>query len=108
MMQHISYKILLHSFVFFSFTFNGFKDLTWKIFYDVLERDTQLDRNLMILLKLTLRRYFYASNYKQNVPLALVIFDETTSAAIQSCFPKNSTNLGILKSFQRSLYFEMS
>ena len=69
------------------------------MFYDVLERDAQMDGNLMIVPKLTLK-VLNAANYNQNVPLALEIFDEPTSGAIQS-------DVAILISFHRSSHFEM-
>ena len=71
----------------------------WKRFYDVLEREAQMDGNLMIVPKLILK-LLNAANYNQNVPLALDIFVETTSAAIQS-------DVAILISYLRSFHFEM-
>ena len=48
--------------------------------HDVFERDAQLNGNLKKAPKLSMKVYHPGSN-KQNVPLVL-IFDETTSAAI--------------------------
>ena len=50
--------------------------------------------------KLTLKVLHPGSN-KQNVPLALAIFDETTSAAIHSYFPQHSSAAKILQLFQK-------
>ena len=58
--------------------------------HNVFERDVQLDGKLKKAAKLTLKVCHPGSN-KQNVPLALAIFDKTTSAAIQSYFPQQSS-----------------
>ena len=49
--------------------------------HDVFERDAQLNGNLNKAPKLSMKVYHLGSN-KQNVPLVLAIFNETTSAAI--------------------------
>ena len=85
-------------FLFPSFTFIGFKDsikitggeLKWKMLHDVFERNAQLDGNWKKAPKLTMKVFHPGSN-KLNVPLALAIFDETTSAAIQSYVPQHSS-----------------
>ena len=95
-------------FLFPSFIFNGFKDsinvaggeLKGKMPYDVFERDSQLDGNLKKAPKLTLKVLHPVSN-KQNVPLALAIFDETTSAAFQSYFPQHLSAAEFLHLFQK-------
>ena len=79
---------LFHSFVSFLFTFNGIKDPTWKIFYDMHEKGAQMDENLMIAPTLTLK-VLHTCNYKQNVPIALAIFKKNISAAIPFCFPEH-------------------
>ena len=58
--------------------------------HEVFERDTQLDGNLKNAPKLTLKVLHPGSN-KQNVSLAPAIFDETTSAVIQSYFSQHSS-----------------
>ena len=95
-------------FLFPSFTFNGFRDsinvtggdLKWKMLHDVFEKDAQLDDNLKKAPKLTLKVPHPGSN-KQNVPFTLPIFDETTSAAIQSYFPHHSSAAEFLQLFQK-------
>ena len=82
-------------FVFASFTFGLFKDvidvpqgdISWRMFYDVYEKDEVLQSNLRKAYKLTYQAVHPANN-KQDVPLALAIFDETTSTAIKSYFPE--------------------
>ena len=59
-----------------------------------------MDANLKKAPKLTLK-VLHPGNCKQNVSLALAVFDETTSAAIQSYFPEHSSAAGFLKLFQR-------
>ena len=56
--------------------------------HDVFERDGQLDGILKKAPKLSLKVLHPGSN-KQNVPLALAIFDETASAATQLYFPQH-------------------
>ena len=95
-------------FLFPSFILNGFKnsinitvgELKWKMLNDVFERDAQLDGNLKKAPKLTLKVLHPGSN-KQNVPLALAIFDKTTSTAIQSYFPQHSSAAGFLQLLQK-------
>ena len=74
--------------------------MKWKILHDVFERDAQLDGNLKKARKLTLKVLHPGSN-KQNVSLALAIFDETTSAAIQLYFPQQSSAAKFLQLFQK-------
>lgn len=52
------------------------------------EKGAQMDGNLMIAPKLTLK-VLHACNYKQNVPIALAIFKKNISAAIPFCFPEH-------------------
>ena len=51
----------------------------------VYEKDLALDAGLRKAPKITMK-VLHPGNFKQNVSLALAIFDETTSAAIHS-FP---------------------
>ena len=107
LIKNIRNNLLNHKrFLFPSFTFNAFKDsinvtvgeLKWKMLDDVFERDAQLDGNLKKAPKLTSKVLHPGSN-KQNVPFALPIFDETTSAAIQSYFPQHSSAAEYLELF---------
>ena len=78
-------------FIFTPFEFSGFKDpinvpggkIAWKTFLDVFERVANLHANFRKAPKLT---SLHAGNCRQNVPNALAIFDETTIAAVKSCF----------------------
>ena len=93
-------------FLFPPFTFDGFKDrisvtggeLNWKTFHDVFEKDANLDANLRKAPKLSMK-VLHPGNYKQSVPLALAIFDETTATAIQSYFPEKQSAVEFLKLF---------
>ena len=95
-------------YLFPSFTFNGFKDsinatareLKWKMLHNVFERDAQLNGNLKKAPKLTLKVLQTDSN-KQNILLALAIFNETTCAAIQSYFLQHSSAAEFLQLFQK-------
>ena len=109
LMKNVRNNLLNHKrFLFPSFNFNGFKDtinvtggeLKWKLLHDVFENDAKLDGNLRKAPKLTAKA-LHPGNWKQNVPLALAIFDETTTAAIQSYFPDQSSAVGVLKLFQK-------
>ena len=82
-------------FVFASSTFGLFKDvidvpqgyISWRMFYDAYEKDEVLQSNLRKAYKLTYQAV-HPGNNKQDVSLALAIFDETTSTAIKSYFPE--------------------
>ena len=109
LIKNVQNNLLNHKRLLFpSFTFNGFKDsinvtggeLKWKMLHDVFERDAQLDGNLKKAPKVTLKVLQPGSN-KQNVPLALAMFDETTSAAIQWYFPQHSSAAEFLQLFQK-------
>ena len=56
------------------------------MFYDIYELDEKLQGNLRKAPKLTYKAT-HPGNNKQDVSLALAIFDETTSAAIRSYYP---------------------
>ena len=82
-------------FLFPSFSFNNFKDpinfqdgeLSWKTFHEVNEKDALLEAHLKKAPKIN-SKVLHPGNCKQNVPAALAIFDETTSAAIEQYFPE--------------------
>ena len=83
LIKNVRNNLLNHKrFLFLSFTFNEFKDsinvtggeLKWKMPPDVFERDAQLDDKLKKAPKLTLK-VLHPGSSKQNVPLALAIFD---------------------------------
>ena len=81
-------------FVFPSFEFNLFNDcikvpggfVSWSMLYQLYERDELLQGNLRKAPKLTYKAT-HPGNNKQDVPLALAVFAETSSAAIRSYFP---------------------
>ena len=56
-------------------------------FHEVHEKDALLEANLRKATKLT-TKLPYPRNCRQNVPIALAIFYETNTAAIQSSFPE--------------------
>ena len=68
--------------------------------HEVFERDAQLDYNLKKAPQLTLKVLHPCSN-KQSIPLAIAIFDEATSAAIQLYFPQHSSAAEFLQLFQK-------
>ena len=90
-------------FIFPSFEFKGFYDqisvpagdVSWRLLHKVHERDQLLTGNLKKAPKLN-SKTLHPGNNKQNVPLALNIFDETTVAAILSYFPNETAAAGFL------------
>ena len=80
-------------FIFPDFEYDGFEDpvsfkgghISWKLFQNVFEKDSLLEANLRKAPKIT-HKVFHPSNCKQNVPVALAIFHESTSAAFTSYF----------------------
>ena len=83
LIKNVRKNLLNHKrFLFPSFTFNGLKDSIKKA------------------PKLTLKVLHPGSN-KKHVPLALAIFDETTSAVIQSYFPQHLSTAEFLQWFQK-------
>ena len=84
-------------FVFPAFKFDKFKDtidvpegyISWKMLYEVYEQDQSLQANLRKAPKLTYQA-LHPGNDKQNVSLALAVFDETTSTAMKSYFPNKN------------------
>ena len=82
-------------FIFPAFEYDGFEDpvsfkggqISWKLFNDVFEKNSLLEANLVKTPKIT-HKVFHLGNYKQNVPVALAIFHESTSAALTGYFPE--------------------
>ena len=68
------------------------------MFYDVYEKDEVLQSNLRKAYKLTYQAV-HPGNNKQDVSLALAIFDETTSTAIKSYFPERLDAANFLSCF---------
>ena len=87
-----------------SFRFDGFEDLievaggemSWKTLHDVHEKDNKLDSNLRKAPKLSYK-VLHPGNCKQSVPVALSVFDPTTSAAIESYFPDRKPSADFLR-----------
>ena len=77
-------------FVFQEFLFGEFRDwieipngfTSWETFYDVYEKDSKSQENLRKAPKLA-SGTIHTGNNKQSMPLALTIFDEPTTAAIE-------------------------
>ena len=61
--------------------------LRWSDLYAVHARDVALQESFRKVPKLTFAALHPGSN-KQNVPLALAVFHETTIAAVKSYFPQ--------------------
>ena len=91
-------------FVFPPFDFIEFDDIihveageiSWSLLHNVYEKDELLPANLKKAFKLSAQT-LHPGNNKQSVPLALNIFDETTSAAIISYFPNETAAAGFLR-----------
>lgn len=71
---------------------------SWALLHRVHEKDKTLSANLRKAYKLG-EKTLYPGNNKQDVNLALNIFHETTSAAIQSYFPNEYLASKFLKLF---------
>lgn len=95
-------------FVFPAFSFNMFRDtieipagyISWKLFYEIYEKDENLQGNLRKAPKLTFKAT-HPGNNKQDVSLALAIFDPTTSAAIKSYFHGREDAANFLSCFYK-------
>ena len=72
------------------------------MFYDIYELDEKLQGNLRKAPKLTYKAT-HPGNNKQDVSLALAIFDETTSAAIRSYYPNRLDAANFLNLFHKVL-----
>ena len=68
--------------------------------HKVYDKDQALQSNLKKAHKLSYRS-LHPGNNKQNVSLALSIFDETTIAAIKSYFPERDDMSSFLENFQK-------
>ena len=87
--------LLKKKFVFPAFSFDQFEKainlphgfLNWSLLHRVHEMDQKLDAHFKMAPKLNYRA-LHPGNNKQNVPLALAVFHETTSTAIRSYFPE--------------------
>jgi len=71
-------------------------EITWKLLHEVFEKDQLLQANLRKAHKLTYKA-LHPGNNKQSVPLALAIFDSTTSAGLDSYFPERKDAVSFLK-----------
>ena len=92
MLKNIRNNLLARKkFVFPSFNFTLFTEpivvpdgyITWSLLHRVYDRDQLLNANLRQAYQLNYRA-LHPGNNKQSVPLALAVFDETTSAAIRN------------------------
>ena len=78
-------------FILLQFSFGEFKDLieipngfiSWQTFYDVYEKDSKLGNNM------------------QSMPLALEIFDKSTTAILEYHFPEKSDAVCFLSAFPK-------
>ena len=91
-------------FIFPPFQFEGFFDsinvpggeITWKLFHDVVESDMSLPGQLRKAPKLS-NETLHPGNNKQNVALALNVFDRSTAVAITEYFPNRKDAAEFLK-----------
>ena len=80
-------------FIFAAFGYDGFVDLnlfkggefSWKLLHFIFEKDSLLEPNLRKAPKIA-HRVLHPGNCKQNVPVPLAIFHESTSTALTSYF----------------------
>ena len=77
---------------------NGF--ISWKTFYDVYEKDSKLQANLRKAPKPTYGA-IHPGNNKQSMPMALSIFDESITAALECYFPEKSDAACFLSALQK-------
>ena len=95
-------------FIYPEFSFGEFRDLieiinsfvSWKTFYDVYGKDSKLQANLRKASKFTYGA-IDPDNNKQSMPLALAIFDKSTTAAMECYFPEKSDAACLLSAFQK-------
>ena len=100
-MNLLNYK----RFIFPAFEYDSFEDpisfkggqVSWKLFHDVFEKDSLLEANLRKAPRITYK-VLHPGNCKQNVPVAVAVFHESTSAALTSYFPEKK-NAEFLKLF---------
>ena len=74
--------------------------ISWADLHSVYEKDKELQSNLRKARKLTYKT-LHPGNNKQDVGLALSVFDEGTIAAFQSYFPERSDCSGFLSLIQK-------
>ena len=70
--------------------------ISWTDFHYVYDRDSHLSANLRKAHKLTYRA-LHPGNNKQNVDLALALFNETTISAVRSYLPERKDMAGFLE-----------
>ena len=91
-------------FIFLSFKFDQFFDLidlpgieiSWKLLHEVYDKDEKLPANIKKASKLSYKAMHPGDN-KESVPLALAIFDRSTSAAIEIYYPNRLDASSFLK-----------
>ena len=91
-------------FIFQPFSFNQFYDninvlggeVSWKLLHEIHDLDRSLQGNLQKARKLTYKASHLGDN-KQSVPLALSIFDPTSSAAILRYYSERQDAAAFLK-----------
>ena len=74
--------------------------ITWSDLHTIYDKDERLASNLKKAHKLTYTA-LHPGNNKQNVPLALAIFDESTIAATKSYLPERHDIAGFLTLIQK-------
>ena len=62
------------------------EEISWKLLHEVYDKDEKLPANMKKASKLSYKAIHPGYN-KPSVPLALAIFDQSTSAAIESYYP---------------------
>ena len=70
--------------------------MSWKTLHDVHDKDNTLESHLRKAPKLSYK-VLHPGNCKQSVPVALSVFDATTSTAIQSYFPDRKASAEFLR-----------
>lgn len=107
LMKNVRNNLINHKrFIFPPFYFGGLRDkisvtggeLSWKLLHDVYEKDLLLEANLKAAPKLT-TSVLHPGSCKQSVPVALAVFDQSTSVAIKFYFPQRSDAAELLKLF---------
>lgn len=71
-------------------------EITWSLLHKVRERDMQCQANLRAAPKLQ-ANVLHPGNCKQNVTVALAIFNPSTIAAIRHYFPEHADSAGFLE-----------
>ena len=73
-------------------------EMSWKLLHDIHDEDRRVQANLRAAPKLT-AQVLHPGNCKQNVSVALAIFEETTIAALKRYFPSRNDAAQILHAF---------